>query len=312
MTDLTVADLTQTTLEGTGVFDVLMRANRAHLENEYDKNRIKGAEYATVYLGSMESVMRASLEFLLQRQKISLEAQLLEQQIILAQVEVLKANAAVDLVRAQVTNTQAELAIIQANALKIPAEIALLTAQTSMSDQQRLNLIDELQTATLQRSKLVQETENLATQKLQIAEQTLLSTQQRTNLAAQASNIPKEGLVLDGQKCKLDAEFDVLKQELLKSTSETALLTQKNATERAQTMALGVDDDSMIGKQKALYQAQAAGFSRDAEQKAAQLMISTWNSRRMTNEDTEANDSNMLYDPAVGRAITKMLAGVGA
>lgn len=312
MTDLTVADLTQTTLEGTGVFDVLMRANRAHLENEYDKNRIKGAEYATVYLGSMESVMRASLEFLLQRQKISLEAQLLEQQIILAQVEVLKANAAVDLVHAQIANTQAELAIIQANALKIPAEIALLTAQTSMSDQQRLNLIDELQTATLQRSKLVQETENLVAQELQIAEQTLLSTQQRTNLAAQASNIPKEGLVLDGQKCKLDAEFDLLKQELLKSTSETALLTQKNATERAQTTALGVDDDSVIGKQKALYGAQTAGFSRDAEQKAAQLMISTWNSRRMTDEGTVADSTNMLNDATVGRAITKMLTGVGA
>ena len=312
MTDLTVADLTQTTLEGTGVFDVLMRANRAHLENEYDKNRIKGAEYATVYLGSMESVMRASLEFLLQRQKISLEAQLLEQQILLAQVEVLKANAAVDLVHAQIANTQAELAIIQANALKIPAEIALLTAQTSMSDQQRLNLIDELQTATLQRSKLVQETENLVTQELQIAEQTLLSTQQRTNLAAQASNIPKEGLVLDGQKCKLDAEFDLLKQELLKSTSETALLTQKNATERAQTTALGVDDDSVIGKQKALYQAQTAGFSRDAEQKAAQLMISTWNSRRMTDEDTAHTLENKLHDSYVGAAVQKMLTGVGA
>lgn len=312
MTVLTVADLTQTTLDGSGVFDVLMRANRAHLENEFEKNRIKGAEYATVYLGSMESVMRSSLEFLLQRQKISLEAQLLEQQILLAQVEVLKANAAVELVKAQTANAQAELAIIQANATKIPAEIALLTAQTAMSTQQRLNIIDELQTAALQRSKLVQETENLAAQELQIAEQTLLSTQQRTNLAAQAINIPKEGLVLDGQKCKLDAEFDLLKQELLKSASETALLTQKNATERAQTTSLGVDDDSVIGKQKALYQAQTSGFSRDSEQKAAQLMISTWNSRRMTDDDTEANGTNMLNDATVGRAITKMLTGVGA
>lgn len=312
MTALTVADLTQTTLDGSGVFDVLMRANRAHLENEYDKNRIKGAEYATVYLGSMESVMRASLEFLLQRQKISLEADLLAQQIILAQVEVLKANAAVDLVKAQTANAQAELAIIQANATKIPAEIALLTAQTAMSTQQRLNIIDELQTAALQRSKLVQETENLAAQELQIAEQTLLSTQQRTNLAAQAINIPKEGLVLDGQKCKLDAEFDLLKQELLKSASETALLTQKNATERAQTTALGVDDDSVIGKQKALYQAQTSGFSRDAEQKAAQLMISTWNSRRMTDEGTEHNMENRLHDSQVGLVVGKMLTGIGA
>ena len=59
MTTLTVATLTETTIEGNGVFDVLMRANKAHLDKEFALNGIKGAEYATVYLGSLESVMRA-------------------------------------------------------------------------------------------------------------------------------------------------------------------------------------------------------------------------------------------------------------
>ena len=122
MTALVVADLTQATLEGTGVFDVLMRANKTHLESEFSKNRVKGAEYATVYLGSLDAVMRTSLEFLLQRQRIDLDSQLLQQQIILAQVEVQKANA--------------ELAILQANLDKIPAEIAHLEAQTSLIGQQ--------------------------------------------------------------------------------------------------------------------------------------------------------------------------------
>ena len=277
ITPITLNDLTLATLDGTGVFDVLMRANKAHLEAEYSKNRIKGSEYATVYLGSLEAVLNAALQFLLQKDKIALEAQLIEQQILLAQVEVIKANAQVlqtqaqtELVKQQTANALAELAILQANALKIPAEIAHLQAQTAMVDQQKANLVLE------------------------------------------ALNIPKQGAVLDGQKCKLDAEFDLLKTTNLKTAEEQALLAWKTTTEKAQTTALGVDADSVIGKQKALYGAQTSGFTRDAEQKAADLMTKTWMTRRTTDEATVADGVNMLNDAAVGRAVNKLLSGVGA
>ena len=277
ITPITLNDLTLATLDGTGVFDVLMRANKAHLEAEYSKNRIKGAEYATVYLGSLEAVLNSALQFLLQKDKIALEAQLIEQQILLAQVEVIKANAQVlqtqaqtELVKQQTANALAELAILQANALKIPAEIAHLQAQTAMVGQQKANLVLE------------------------------------------ADNIPKQGAVLVGQKCKLDAEFDLLKTTNLKTAEEQALLAWKTTTEKAQTTALGVDDNSVIGKQKALYGAQTEGFTRDAEQKAAKLMVDSWNVRRTTDEGTVADSTNMLNDAAVGRAVNKLLSGVGA
>ena len=218
---LTVNDLTLATLDGTGVFDVLMRANKAHLESEYQKNRIKGPEYATVYLGSLESVMQTSLQFLLNKDKSDLEAQLIQ-----AQIE--KVNAEINLVKQQTAN-----AVIEAE-------------------------------------------------------------------------------VLRAQKCKLDAEFDVLLQSKLKTATEVTLLAQKTQTEKAQTVAMGVDADSVIGRQKALYAAQATGFERDAEQKVAKLMIDSWNVRRTTDEGTVADGTNMLYDPAVGRAVNKLLAGVGA
>ena len=277
ITPITLNDLTLATLDGTGVFDVLMRANKAHLEAEYSKNRIKGAEYATVYLGSLEPVLNTALQFLLQKDKIALEAQLIEQQILLAQVEVIKANAQVlqtqaqtELVKQQTANALAELAIIQANALKIPAEIAQLEAQTRLTDQQKVNLV------------------------------------------AESLNIPKQGLVLDGQKCKLDAEFDLLQTTNLKTVEEKQLLLWKTNTEKAQTLNAGVDDNSVIGKQKALYAAQTSGFTRDAEQKAAKVMVDSWNVRRTTDEGTVADGTNMLNDAAVGRAINKLLSGVGA
>ena len=312
ITPITLNDLTLATLDGTGVFDVLMRANKAHLEAEYSKNRIKGSEYATVYLGSLEAVLNAAIQFLLQKDKIALEAQLIEQQILLAQVEVIKANAQVlqtqaqtELVKQQTANALAELAILQANALKIPAEIAHLQAQTAMVRQQTENLDAEL--LNIPKQGIV-----LDKQALDIVAKTTMTTQQTSNLVAEALNIPKQGAVLDGQKCKLDAEFDLLKTTNLKTAEEQALLAWKTTTEKAQTTALGVDDNSVIGKQKALYTAQTSGFTRDAEQKAADLMTKTWMTRRTTDEGTVADSTNMLNDVAVGRAVNKLLSGVGA
>ena len=221
MTVITVNDLTQANLDGTGVFDVLMRANKAHLEAEFNKGRIRGPEYSTVYLGSLESVMNAAVQFLLQKDQAALQAQLVAKQI-----------------------------------EKLDKEIDL------------------------------------------VAEQTL--------------NARAERDVLLAQKCKLDAEFDVLLQSKLKTAAEVTLLGQKTQTEKAQTMAIGVDADSVIGRQKALYAAQATGVERDAEQKTAKLMIDSWNVRRTTDEGTVADGTNMLHDPAVGRAVNKLLSGVNA
>lgn len=79
-TPVVLTDLTTAVIDGPGVFDVLMRANKAHLESEFTKGRIKGPEYATVYLGSLEAVLKASLEWLLQRDKVNQEVKLLTEQ----------------------------------------------------------------------------------------------------------------------------------------------------------------------------------------------------------------------------------------
>ena len=211
---ITVSNLTQATLEGTGNFDVLMRATKAHLEAEYAKDRIKGTEYSTVYLGALTQVMQTALQFTLTKDKAANDAAL-------------------------------------------------------------------------------------------VAQQLLLVTQQTANAVL-------EGEVLVAQKCKLQAEFDLTVATTLKVNQEIALLTQKVATERAQTTSLGVDADSVLGKQKALYTAQADGFKRDAEQKAAKVMIDTWNVRRTTDEGTVADGTNKLSDTYVGQAVQKLLTGIGA
>lgn len=333
MTTIAVADLTQATIEGTGVFDVLMRANKAHLEAEFNKNRIKGAEYATVYLGSLTQVMQTALQFLLTKEKTDLEAQLLQKQIALAQAQIDKTASEKLQVEAQTQLINQQKANLLAEAANIPKQGALIDAN---------------------KDQAVQQTANLASQKLQIEEQTLLVAQQKTNLVAEGLNIPKQGLLIDAnkaqvtqqtenlisqklqivaqtelttqqkanaiiegtvlvaQECKLRAEFDLIMGNVLKAAQETSLLTQKVATERAQVTAMGVDADSIVGRQKALYVAQTNGFVRDAEQKAAKLMVDSWNVRRTTDEATQANSTNKLSDTDVGRAVSKLLSGVGA
>lgn len=228
MTALTVASLTESTVIGNGVFDLLMKTSGAHLDAEFSKGRIRGPEYSQVYLGQLAASLNGALQFLAMREKIPLEAELLEQQIVLAQ-----------------------------------AQIAQTEAQTALIVQQKLNAVTE-------------------------------------------------NTVLVAQECKLRAEYDLILKQIEKTTAEITLLNQKTATEKAQVLSTGVDADSIVGRQKGLYLAQTNGYERDAEQKAASILADTWKVRRTTDEGTVADAVNLLNDATVGRAITKLLAGVNA
>ncbi|MCK5916470.1 MAG: hypothetical protein KAG92_10055 [Deltaproteobacteria bacterium] len=65
-----IESLTTVNLDGTGAFDVLMRATKLHLQEEYDSERITGQEYATVYLGALAAVLQTSTQFLLNQQQV--------------------------------------------------------------------------------------------------------------------------------------------------------------------------------------------------------------------------------------------------
>lgn len=268
MAEILVSDLTSATVDGTGIFDTLMRANKTHLDEEYLKNRIKGSEYSTVYLGALESVMNASMNFLLSRQKLALEAQLMEQQILLAQVEVVKANAQVDLLKQQVINSIAELEILKANQSKVAAEVVQLTAQTA------------------------------------------LTNQQKTNLVAESWNIPKTGLLLDAKTCTEKATYNLTVENTIKTTGETALLAQKKVTETAQ-VANNFVPESVVGRQAALYAAQTTGFKRDAEQKAAKILVDAWNVQKTVDPGTKTDEAGVGV-ANVSSMINVLKAGVGA
>lgn len=290
LTNMPVERLTEVKLTGKGVFDVLMQSVKLHLEQEYNQNRIRGTEYSQVYLGSMTAILEQSTRFLLDKDKSALEAALIDAQVRLAEAQILKSLADVDLVRAQIAKLERDDELVaqqilnmQAEALNIPKQGHLIDAQTA-----------------------------LATKEVSLAE-------------AKLANIPKEGAVLDAQGDKINREIltmdisdNLLTAQVLlaqaqkiSTDAQSALVIQKTNTEKAQTLAAGVDVDSVVGKQKALYQSQIDGFKRDAEQKAARTMIDTWNARRTTDEGTVADATNRLDDSTIGKAVEKLLVGVG-
>lgn len=80
-----LSDLTTSSLDGTGVFDILMRTTKQHLQREYQANRITGAEYAEVYLGALTAVLQNATQFLLNEQQVerlNVEIALTRQQIV--------------------------------------------------------------------------------------------------------------------------------------------------------------------------------------------------------------------------------------
>lgn len=107
-------------------------------------------------------------------------------------------------------------------------------------------------------------------------------------------------------------------QEIAKLNAEIGLLRQKTQTELAQTSdvliaGLGFNDNTVLGgntgRQAELYEAQKDGFFRDAEQKAAKLLIDTWSLRKSIDDATLVSDAN-LDNLTIAAFVDKLKAGI--
>jgi len=71
--NILLRDLTNGSLDannewiGTAIFDVLVGAVNKNIEGQYNLGRIPASDFATVYLGSLQSVIAQSMQFLLQK-----------------------------------------------------------------------------------------------------------------------------------------------------------------------------------------------------------------------------------------------------
>lgn len=283
MADITVTDLTNE--NGNGVFDKLVSAMQIILVKEFKDNRITGTEYSKIFMSSLDSAMNQSMQFLLQKDQAA------------KQVEVLEAQRLLTLAQKDIAETQ--LLIAGQELLKVTAEVAMMPAQQELLEAQVLLTEAQAAKVTVEVEILEIEKTKTAAEVLLIEAQTDQAIKQVEVLTAQILNLPKEGVLLDKQAAKTDAE--------------TLFLDQRIKTEKSQIVDTidGVAVFGTVKKQKDLYDAQAKGFTTDAEYKVMKALIETWITRRGTDEGTAANDTNNLDDDYIGAAVAKCFTSVG-
>lgn len=114
-------ELTTTQINGSGTFDILMRAQKAHLAVEFEKGRITGAEYTKAYIALVEGAMSNSVSFLLQKDQAFWQSQA-------AQLQALAA-------RMQFETTKMQLATAKFEALRAKADYGLTKMKLSTESQ---------------------------------------------------------------------------------------------------------------------------------------------------------------------------------
>lgn len=343
-TKVDINDLTHASVEGNGVFDVLMRAVNAHLQKEWSANRLKGTEYSTVYLGALESTMNASLQFLLARDKTNAELDILKQQLVNLKVDeanAIKQGLQLTAQTAHTTQQTANLLKEADNLVKqgdvLTNQAAQIAAQTSLTTKQELQVIAEtlnvpkqgqlidanrfnteaqttiantqsaqdLLNKQAQVVSMGKDDEVKTKQALQIAAQTLLVGKQELQVIAETLNVPKQGALIDAQKdvqaqqkLNLEAQKLNIPKEGDLVDAQKALTDQKKLTE--------IDALLTATAQRSVLTAQANGFTADAKQKAAEIMLKGFSVIATTNDLTEIASANY------GVSTTKVKAALDA
>lgn len=136
MTAITISDVTTGSLEGSGVFDELMKVTSLHIQRELEAGRILGTDYATVYLGAMQTVLAQSIGFVLGKDKAAYDADLVAAQVLLVKAQegaVAHTNSKTDAeklnIEASTLKVQADTTLANKELLRVDKEIEVLSEQ---------------------------------------------------------------------------------------------------------------------------------------------------------------------------------------
>lgn len=318
-----VSRLTTASVDGTGVFDILMRSAKQHLLEEYNADRVTGDEYTKLYLGTITAVMQTAVQYILnvqQEEKIQAEIALYRQKTVTELAET-DDTIPVGLGFNGDTNVEGLVALkkekLRQSGLLVDAQIAQAQTSEALLGQQIVTELartsDDFTQAAVAGYGF--NTSNVLQGLLELekatAEQKLV-----TELANTSDTKPADLGLMTGTTV-ITGLVDVQKK---KAEAENALLAQKTNTELAQTSDMvkvgapylntSTTVAGVIGTQNALYAKQTEGFSRDAEQKVLKMLMDAWAMSLNQNLATPSA-KNGLDDPSLLTVMNKVRAGIG-
>lgn len=253
---LTINDLTTAVVNGSGVFDVLMKSVSAHLNVEYKSNRISGAEYAKLFTQVIESTINGSISFLLQKNQAAIQAETLKVQLAEARMSAATrrielAKTILDVENAKMAYAVNKIKLAEADAQYCTTKFNLenmLPTQKELLDKQvigaelnndtsefNLNTILPKQSALLtsQTGNTNATTANLLKQREVLAEELEIKRAQtldtRTDGSAISGVIGKEKANLDKQ-LEMNEEQKALLREQVESARGQTTTTRRDGT----------------------------------------------------------------------------------
>lgn len=259
MAAIDLLDLTNSTDEsdGTGIFDKLIQSVNRHIGAQYEDGRITGADYASVYLGSLQSVLSESVKFILAEQEAGYRADLLLEQILTEQ----KKNEVAGLIDLEKQKMQEQIDLVIAQ-----TATQYESVQSSRQDTTRKNLLN-----TKHVIKTEKETEMLISQNNEL----LASGPLDRDLTVAKTEATDQGKLDNTNKVTAEVALtnaQELHQEditLTKLPEEVDLLQSKDAEQLADTIRKDAESTEKI----ALLDAQTIGFRADGKQKLLKTMM---------------------------------------
>ena len=251
MVDITVDEISEaSTIGGDGYFDRFMQSTNTYLQDQYSKNRIKSSEYASVYLGAMQSALTEAVKLAIGRQLASAQADL-------AIANTTKVEVDKDLVRAEITykealtdNTITENGLIleritnleKDTLIKIQEElikkkdIIFLQSKIDKSAKEIDKLIADIArvnqdtaNALSQNAVIVAEAARVIASTLKIEADTLISTKQLEKMNKEILLLSQEILVKSKEVQLMIARISKMSKEELNIVANTALTAQRTA-----------------------------------------------------------------------------------
>ena len=270
VTRIANSELTTTTLDGTGTFDVLMRGFKAHLKEEYNQSRITGAEYTKAYTALVESAMAQGVQFLLGK---------------------------------DASFWQAMSAQIQAITAKLQLETARVRHTTA-----QLEALNQEATFALTKMRLANENMQYCIGKFN--HEQMLPAQKTGQDIANRTAVYNLDMIMPLQKVGLEHSNSIALYNLQTMLPQQyELLVEQTEVQRAQTLDTrsdGITVVGTVGKQKDLYSQQIKSYQRDSELKAAKLFADAWTVQKTVDEGfvAPANFQNPSLDSVLGHIKT--------
>ena len=138
---VTVDDITQGSVTGTGVFDKLMATVAAQLQAEFKADRITQTDYGQVYVSALNNTLGQAIQFLLTKDQAALQAATLAAQYEKIALEKLQLEYQIAQIQQQTLLIQSQILTDAAQRGLIEQKTVTEVAQTNIRRKLKLNVL---------------------------------------------------------------------------------------------------------------------------------------------------------------------------